>query len=61
DLIGRLKNDPAFAKVDFKKVLNPNDYIGRAPQQVDKFIKDIVTPVRRKYRRGLGRKVELKV
>ncbi len=61
DLIERLKNDSAFAKVDFKKVLNPNDYIGRAPQQVDEFIKDIVAPVRRKYRRELDRKVELKV
>jgi adenylosuccinate lyase len=61
DLIERLKNDSAFAKVDFKKVLNPNDYIGAAPQQVDEFIKDIVTPIHRKYRRKLGRKVELKV
>jgi adenylosuccinate lyase len=61
DLIERLKNDSAFAKVDFKKVLNPNDYIGRAPQQIDEFIKDIVAPVRRKYRRELNRKVELKV
>jgi adenylosuccinate lyase len=61
DLIERLKGDLAFAKVDFKKVLNPSDYIGRAPQQVDEFIKDIVAPVRRKYRRELDRKVELKV
>jgi adenylosuccinate lyase len=61
DLIERLKADPSFTKVDFKKVLNPNDYIGRAPQQVDEFIKDIVAPVRRKYRRELNRKVELKV
>lgn len=59
DLIERLKNDSAFAKVDFKKVLNPDDYIGRAPQQVDEFIKDIVTPIRRKYRRELNRKAEL--
>jgi adenylosuccinate lyase len=61
DLIERLKNDSAFARVDFKKVLNPNDYIGRAPQQVDEFIRNIVTPIRRKYRRELIRKVELKV
>jgi len=61
DLIERLKKDCAFAKVDFKKVLNPNDYIGRAPQQVDEFVRDIVTPIRRRYRRELSRKVELKV
>ncbi|MHC4285263.1 MAG: adenylosuccinate lyase, partial [Planctomycetota bacterium] len=38
DLISRLKADISFRKVDFEKVLNPNNYIGRAPQQVDEFI-----------------------
>ena len=61
DLIDRLKSDPAFSRVDFKATLNPKNYIGRAPQQVDEFIKDIVTPIRRKYRRELSKKVELKV
>jgi adenylosuccinate lyase len=61
DLIDRLKRDSAFTKVNFKKVLNPQDYIGRAPQQVDEFVRDIVAPIRRKYRGALGRKVELKV
>jgi len=61
DLIDRLKADVAFSKVNFKSVLEPKTYIGRAPQQVDEFIKDIVTPIRRKYRRELGRRVELKV
>ena len=61
DLINRLKKDPAFAKIDFRKVLNPKDYVGRAPQQVDEFIAEVVAPVRRKYRKKLSRKVELKV
>jgi adenylosuccinate lyase len=61
DLIGRLKADPAFKKVDFKKVLNPKNYIGRAPEQVDEFVKGIVTPIRRRYRYALNRKVELNV
>ena len=61
DLIDRLKADDAFAKVDFKDVLDPKAYVGRAPQQVDEFIKNIVTPIRRKYRKVLNRKVELKV
>ena len=61
DLIDRLKADAAFSKVDFKAVLNPKNYIGRAPQQVDEFIQTIVTPIRRRYRRELNRKVELKV
>jgi adenylosuccinate lyase len=61
DLIERLKSDTAFTKVNFKKVLNPNDYIGRAPKQVDEFIKEVVTPLIRKYRTQLGRKVKLHV
>jgi adenylosuccinate lyase len=61
DLIERLKSDPALAMLDFEKVLNPRSCVGRAPQQVDEFIAEIVTPIRRKYRRELNRKVELKV
>ncbi|MHC4112243.1 MAG: adenylosuccinate lyase [Planctomycetota bacterium] len=61
DLINRLKADISFRKVDFEKVLNPKNYIGRAPQQVDEFIRIIVEPVRRKYRKHLSRKVDLKV
>jgi len=61
DLINRLRADIAFRKVDFENVLNPENYIGRAPQQVDEFIKDIVTPIRRKYRSQLDRKVTLEV
>ncbi|MCJ7693224.1 MAG: adenylosuccinate lyase [Sedimentisphaerales bacterium] len=61
DLIDRLKADPAFDKIDFKTVLNPKSYVGRAPEQVDEFLRTIVTPIRRKYRKELNRKVELKV
>jgi len=61
DLIARLRADVAFAKVDFAKVLNPKAYVGRAPQQVGEFIRSVVTPIRKKYRKELGRKTELSV
>jgi adenylosuccinate lyase len=61
DLVGRLKADIAFAKINFEKILDPDAYIGRAPQQVDEFVRSIVMPVRNKYRKELSRKVELKV
>ncbi|MHC5165318.1 MAG: lyase family protein, partial [Planctomycetota bacterium] len=61
DLLERLKADKAFAKVDFKKVMNPKAYIGRCPEQVNEFITEVVTPVRRKYRKALNKKVDLKV
>ena len=61
DLINRLQADISFNKINFEKVLDPSKYIGRAPQQVDEFIRDVVTPVRKKYRKELNQKVELKV
>ena len=61
DLIDRLKADKDFSKVDFKSVLDPKGYIGRAPQQVDEFIRDVITPIRRKYRKEINKKVELNV
>jgi adenylosuccinate lyase len=61
DLVGRLRADVSFAKVNLNKVLNPDAYVGRAPQQVDEFIRDIVTPIRKKYRKKLNRAVELNV
>jgi adenylosuccinate lyase len=61
DLIERLKNDLAFKRVNLAAVLKPQSYVGRAPQQVDEFIAKVVAPIRRKYRKTLNRKVELKV
>jgi adenylosuccinate lyase len=61
DLIDRLKADLAFSGVDLASALDPKDYIGRAAQQVDEFVRDIVGPIRRRYRSRLGRKPELKV
>jgi adenylosuccinate lyase len=61
DLVGRLRADVAFAKVNFEKILDPAAYIGRAPQQVDEFIAGVLAPIRRRYRTELGRKAELNV
>ncbi len=61
DLISRLKGDKSFANLNFEKVLDPMAYVGRAPEQVDEFIRAIVAPIRKRYQKDLGRKVELKV
>ena len=61
DLVGRLRADVAFAKVNLDKILNPEAYIGRSPQQVDEFIRDVITPIRKKYRKELNQDVELNV
>ncbi len=61
DLIKRLGDDPALEGVNLAEVANPKDYVGRAPQQVAEFTKTYVTPVRRRYRKALSRKVDLSV
>ncbi len=61
DLIERLKADPDFNEIDLKAVLDPKLYIGRCTQQVDEFVKEQVTPIRRKYKKALNQKVELNV
>ncbi|HSW01057.1 MAG TPA: adenylosuccinate lyase [Sedimentisphaerales bacterium] len=61
DLIARLQADGAFANLNFEKVLDPAAYVGRAPEQVDEFIRAVVAPIRKRYQKELGQKVELKV
>lgn len=61
DLISRLKADMAFRKVDFERVLRPENYIGRAPKQVDEFLAMVVMPIRKKYHSAINKKVELDV
>ena len=49
DLLDRLAKDPAFAKVNVTTALAPSLFVGRAPQQVDEFLADVVEPIRRRY------------
>lgn len=61
DLLDRLRGDTAFAGVDLDGVLDPARYVGRAPQQVDEFLAEFVNPIRRRYRKVLGREASLSV
>lgn len=49
DLLARLAADPAFARVDLHETLDPAQFVGRAPEQVDEFLADVVAPIRRRY------------
>ena len=46
DLIERVKNDPYFdpIKGQLDALLDPKSFIGRAPEQVDKFLVEWVRP-----------------
>jgi adenylosuccinate lyase len=61
DLIERLKSDPAFAKVDFASALDARKFVGRAPQQIDEFLAEIVEPIRARYRGQLRQAADVRV
>jgi len=50
DLLERIASDPAFGMgiEELKSVLEPGNYIGRAPQQVEEFISEHVAPILKK-------------
>lgn len=63
DLLERIANDKSFNldKGELDALLNPEDYVGRAPEQTEEFISECVNPVLKKYKEELGEKAELSV
>ncbi len=63
DLVDRIAGDPMFmiSKDEIMAVLKPENYIGRCPQQVDKFISECVNPLLEANKDVLGEKAELSV
>jgi len=61
DLIERLAGEPAFSGVDLGAVLEPSAYIGRAPEQVETFIAEVVEPIRARYGEAIGREASVRV
>jgi adenylosuccinate lyase len=61
DLMQRLAADPAFAKVDLTSLMNPSQFVGRAPQQVDEFLAETIAPIRAKYGDDGQTEAEVKV
>jgi adenylosuccinate lyase len=61
DLIQRLRGDPGFADVNLDAVFDPARYLGRAPEQVDRFVREMVEPLRARYRPQLLQQVELRI
>jgi len=61
DLMDRVAADPAFAKVDLTCVLDPAQFVGRAPQQVDEFLAELIEPIRAKYGDNLKSDADVRV
>lgn len=49
DVLARIAADPAFKGVNIEAALDPRHYVGRAPQQVDEFVSEVVAPIRQRY------------
>jgi adenylosuccinate lyase len=61
DLIDRLRPDKSFDGIDLASVMDPARYVGRAPEQVEQFIRQVVDPIRSRYPAAARASVELKV
>ena len=49
DLLERLAADEAFEGVDLESVMDVSQFVGRAPEQVDEFLRDVLAPIRERY------------
>lgn len=63
DLLSRIGNDPSFrlGKDELKDIMEPANYIGRAPGQVVDFIKNEVDPILEKYADETAQESEITV
>ena len=63
NLVDLIAADPAFGltKEQIEANLKPELYVGRAPRQVENFLKDVVRPVLDKFQEELGVKAEINV
>ena len=63
NLLELIAADPAFglSLEDLKKTMEPSRYVGRAPEQVDAFLTQVVNPILEEYRELLGEKAEINV
>jgi len=49
DLLDRLRGESVFENIDLDAAMDAQQFIGRAPQQVDQFIEQVVAPIRQRY------------
>ncbi|MDX1944528.1 MAG: adenylosuccinate lyase [Pirellulaceae bacterium] len=49
DLLQRLATEAAFAQVNLLAALDPAQFVGRAPEQVDEFLAETIEPIRSRY------------
>ena len=63
DLLERIAADPAFgmSMEQLLSIMKPENFVGRAPQQVEEFLSEVVNPILEANRDELGMKAEINV
>jgi adenylosuccinate lyase len=61
DLLARLRTEPMFTGLDLDRLLDASAYVGRAPEQVDRFVREVADPIRARYRDDLREEPALRV
>ncbi len=61
DLLDRLRREPLFAGVDFDTVQASGSIVGRAPEQVDEFVAEVVEPIRQRHGQAATPDAEVRV
>ena len=58
DLLDRLRSDSVFAAVDLNQALDARRFVGRAPEQVDAFLANVIEPIRARFTECLDQQSE---
>jgi adenylosuccinate lyase len=61
DLMSRLRQDPVFSGLNLDSMLDPNAFVGRAPEQVERFLETEIRPIRQRWPHLLDQRAELHV
>ncbi len=63
NLLALIAADPAFNLTleELQKTMNPQKYVGRAPEQVEEFLDEVIAPILKENKKVLGMKAEILV
>ena len=63
NLLELIAEDPAFNMTleELKKTMEPSKYIGRAKEQVEAYLKNVISPLLKKNEEALGMKAEIHI
>jgi adenylosuccinate lyase len=63
NLLELIANDESFglSLEDLEKTMDPSKYVGRAPEQVEEFLRDVINPILEANKNELGLSAEINV